>query len=120
MGYMATQQEKRKDITLILPEAESVIVVGLNYYTDVKHTGDCTQGKISRYAWGTDYHEILPAMMQSLSKELTELVPNSQHKFYVDTGPILEKQWAIKAGLGWQGKHSNIINREIGSWFLLG
>ena len=120
MGYMATQQEKRKDITLVLPEAESVIVVGLNYYTDIQHKEDSTQGKISRYAWGTDYHEILPAMMQSLSKELTELEPNSQHKFYVDTGPILEKQWAVKAGLGWQGKHSNIINRAIGSWFFIG
>lgn len=120
MGYLAAHQEKRKNIRHILQDAQSVIVVGLNYYTDYQHKDDSTQGKISRYAWGTDYHEILPAMMQTLSKELTELVPNSQHKFYVDTGPILEKQWAIKAGLGWQGKHSNIINREIGSWFFIG
>jgi len=125
-GYHATMQyleknlEKRKDIREILPGAESVIVVGLSYYTPHAHHDSKEEGKISRYAWGTDYHEIIPMKMQEIVSTLQSIDPDSQSKVYVDTGPIPEKQWARKAGIGWQGKNSNIISREIGSWFFLG
>ena len=120
MQYMERNLEKRKDIREILPGAESVIVVGLSYYTSHQHEEVEGHGKISRYAWGTDYHEILPVKMQEIVSVISSINPESQSKIYVDTGPIPEKQWARKAGIGWQGKNSNIISREIGSWFFLG
>ena len=125
-GYHATMQyleknlEKRRDIREIRPGAESVIVVGLSYHTPYQHENEEGQGKISRYAWGTDYHEILPVKMQEIVSVITSINPDALSKIYVDTGPISEKQWARKAGIGWQGKNSNIISREIGSWFFLG
>lgn len=120
MQYMERNLEKRQDIREILPGAESVIVVGLSYHTPYQHEEATGQGKISRYAWGTDYHEIMPVNMQEIVSVITSISPESQSKIYVDTGPIPEKQWARKAGIGWQGKNSNIISREIGSWFFLG
>ncbi len=120
MQYMERNLEKRKDIREILPGAESVIVVGLSYHTPYQHEEVKGHGKISRYAWGTDYHEILPVKMQEIVSVISAINPESQSKIYVDTGPISEKQWARKAGIGWQGKNSNIISREIGSWFFLG
>jgi epoxyqueuosine reductase len=117
---MERNLEKRQDIREILPGAESVIVVGLSYHTPYQHEEATGQGKISRYAWGTDYHEIMPVNMQEIVSVITSISPESQSKIYVDTGPIPEKQWARKAGIGWQGKNSNIISREIGSWFFLG
>jgi epoxyqueuosine reductase len=120
MHYLERNREKRKDIREILPGAQSVIVLGLSYYTPHQHNTLEQEGKISRYAWGTDYHEILPGKMQEIVNVLQNIDPNSESKIYVDTGPIPEKQWARKAGIGWQGKHSNIISREIGSWFFLG
>ena len=120
MHYLEKNLEKRKDIREILPGAESVIVVGMSYYTPHQHDQSIEKGKISRYAWGTDYHEILPKKMQEIVSTLEGIDPHAQHKIYVDTGPISEKQWARKAGIGWQGKNSNIISREIGSWFFLG
>lgn len=120
MQYMERNLEKRQDIREILPGAESVIVVGLSYHTPYQHEEASGQGKISRYAWGTDYHEIMPVNMQEIVSVITSISPESQSKIYVDTGPIPEKQWARKAGIGWQGKNSNIISREIGSWFFLG
>lgn len=120
MQYMERNLEKRRDIREILPGAESVIVVGLSYHTPYQHQYAEDQGKISRYAWGTDYHEILPVKMQEIVSVISAINPESQSKIYVDTGPIPEKQWARKAGIGWQGKNSNVISREIGSWFFLG
>jgi len=120
MKYLEHHREKRENIELVLPGAKSVIVVGLSYHTSHVHSEEVHSGKLSRYAWGTDYHEILPQKMQAIVSTLQELHPDSSSKIYVDTGPISEKQWARKAGIGWQGKHSNIISREIGSWFFIG
>ncbi len=120
MTYLERNAEKRKDIRSILPEAKSVIVVGRSYHTSQKHESGDDVGKISRYAWGTDYHELLPDKMQAIIDVLECIHPHSKSKVYVDTGPVSEKQWARKAGIGWQGKHSNIISREIGSWFFIG
>ena len=120
MSYLTNNQEKRQDVRNILPQAASVIVLGLSYQTPHSHINNSQEGKISRYAWGTDYHEILPEKLEAIVSAIHKINPESQSKYYVDTGPVLEKQWAVKSGLGWQGKHSNIISREIGSWFFLG
>ncbi len=120
MQYMARNLDKREDVRAILPSAESVIVVAQNYYTPFSHVPKQDEGKISRYAWGTDYHEVIPPKLRTLCMALSEIDPKAEHKIYTDTGAILEKAWAVRAGIGWQGKHSNIIAREIGSWFFLG
>lgn len=124
-GYAADMEwikrgfEKRRDIRNIMPEAKSVISLAYNYYTPFEH--DDTQPKISRYAWGKDYHKILKPKL----KELCELIEGMTSanplltRAYVDDGPLMDKVWAQKAGIGWMGKHSNIINPEYGSWFFL-
>lgn len=120
LGYMERNLDKRHDVSLILPGAQSVIVVTQNYYTPHTHTTDAGTGKISRYAWGDDYHDVIPPKLEQLSAFIRELYPDAISKYYTDTGPVMEKQWAVRAGVGWQGKHSNIISRHYGSWFFLG
>lgn len=121
LGYMERNQEKRADVRCILPETRSVIVVAQNYYTSHKHKPLPTDyGKISRYAWGDDYHDVIPPKLEQIAGEIKRFDPEATTKVYTDTGAILEKQWAVRAGIGWQGKHSNIISREIGSWFFIG
>jgi len=119
MGYLERNLDKREDIRLILPNAESVIVVAQNYYTTATHPPDAV-GKISRYAWGDDYHEVIPPKLRELATEIERLFPDCNTKIYTDTGHLLEKAWAVRAGIGWQGKHSNVISRQHGSWFFIG
>ncbi len=118
MGYMERNAEKRRDVSEIVPGAQTVIVVALNYYTPFTHEGE--GGKVARYAWGDDYHDVIPERLDRIIAAINEIDPTSESKRYTDTGPILEKQWAVRAGLGWQGKHSNVLRRDIGSWFFLG
>lgn len=120
LGYMSRNSEKRRDIREILPSAKSVIVLSQNYFTPFEHENSETSGKISRYAWGDDYHDVIPPKLEKLRAVLREIDPECETKIYTDTGAVLEKQWAVRAGIGWQGKHSNIISREIGSWFFIG
>ena len=120
LDYMRRNVDKRRDVDLVLPGAVSVIVVGCNYYTPHHHAQEADRGKISRYAWGDDYHDIIPPKLHALGELIAATRPGSVCRAYTDTGPLLEKQWARRAGIGWQGKHSNIINRDIGSWFFLG
>lgn len=119
MDYLARNGDKREDITLLLPNAKSVIVCAVNYYTPHNHI-EADNGKISRYAWGTDYHEVVPPILKKIENTILQFNDNAQIKRYVDTGPIMEKSWAVKAGIGWQGKNSNIISRKHGSFFFLG
>ncbi|MCC7437869.1 MAG: tRNA epoxyqueuosine(34) reductase QueG [Armatimonadetes bacterium] len=120
MEWIARNNHKRRDVRQILPSARSVIVVARNYYTPHQHSSQPDHAKISRYAWGRDYHNILPKKLKQLHQFIQTLEPNAESRWYVDTGPILEKQWAVRAGLGWMGKHTNIINRTMGSWLFLG
>lgn len=119
MNYMEKNFEKRNNVKQILADAKSVISLALNYYTPDSYSDDESNGKISRYAWGKDYHLIIWAMLDELEEELKKV----DHKFesisYVDTGPVMDKAWAVRAGIGWLGKHTNVINREIGSWFFI-
>lgn len=119
MAYMGRNLEKRNDVKNILPQAKSVISLGLNYYTDEKYENKKGTGKISRYAWGKDYHLIIWEKLDKLVEQLKNIDPNFDAKTYVDTGPVMDKAWAVKSGLGWMGKHTNVINKEYGSWFFI-
>ena len=119
MSYMERNVSKRKNPKEILPDAKSIISLGLIYNTPFTHSGKNDKGKISRYAWGKDYHLIIWDMLDELETELKEIDPQFNSISYVDTGPVMDKVWAVKAGLGWMGKHTNVINRDLGSWFFI-
>lgn len=126
MGYMEKNLHKRKDVKEILPSAKSVISLALNYYTPENYSNEndkekiCLQsGKVSRYAWGKDYHLIIWQKLDELETRLKELEPELETLSYVDTGPVMDKSWAVRSGIGWMGKHTNVINPEIGSWFFI-
>lgn len=119
MSYMERNSEKREDVAKILPGAESVISLGLNYYTPETYENRNNAGKISRYAWGKDYHLIIWEKLDKLIKDFKKIDPNFEAKSYVDTGPVMDKAWAVKSGIGWLGKHTNVINKNIGSWFFI-
>lgn len=120
MSYLERNLDKRKDINNILPQAKTIITVAFNYYTDRIHENLENSGKISRYAWGDDYHDVFLEKLKVLANYINEIEPESSQKAYVDTGSILEKQWAVRTGLGWQGKNSLILNRKLGSYFFIG
>ena len=118
MAWLAREPEKRIDPRLIFPEAKSMIVVAMNYFTPHEH-GESV-GKISRYAWGEDYHEILKERLRALLAWIEAEIPDAKGKVCVDTAPVMEKAWAARAGLGWIGKHSNLITTDFGSWVFIG
>ena len=120
MGWMKREPEKRADPRLILENAKSVISVALNYFTPHEHENSPAKGKVSRYAWGDDYHDVLKEKLRELSGFIAEFCPEAASKACVDTAPVMDKAWAQRAGLGWIGKHSNLITREYGSWVFLG
>lgn len=119
MNYMERNLEKRFDVSAILPGAKSIISLALNYYTNDRYKEETGFGKVSRYAWGKDYHLLIWEMLEILEEEFLEIDSTFESKSYVDTGPVMDKVWAAKSGIGWQGKNSNIISREIGSWFFI-
>jgi len=119
MDYMSKNFDKRKNVKRILPNAKSIISLGLNYYTPHQHTNEINNGKVSRYGWGKDYHLIIWSMLDELESELKKIDPQFECISYVDTGPVMDKAWAVRSGIGWLGKHTNVINREIGSWFFI-
>ena len=120
MQWLGREPEKRADPRMIFAAAESVIVVALNYYTPHKHPEDEDRGKISRYAWGDDYHDVLKEKLGELLVFIKTLDESAEGKICVDTAPVMDKAWAARAGLGWIGKHSNLITKEYGSWVFLG
>lgn len=120
MDWMERGFEKRSDPRAIVPNARSVIAVAMNYYTDTAHSKDPDIGKISRYAWGDDYHDVMKERLETLYRFISNEAPGSTGRYYVDTGPVMDKVWAARAGLGWQGKHTNLITKEFGSWVFLG
>jgi epoxyqueuosine reductase len=119
MDYMQRNLDKRKDVKNIVRNAKSVISLGMNYYAPYSYSNKKDAGKISRYAWGKDYHLIIWAILDQFEEELKIIDPNFRSFSYVDTGPVMDKAWAVRAGIGWLGKHTNVINREIGSWFFI-
>jgi epoxyqueuosine reductase len=120
MAWMARDPARRSDPRAVLPGCRSVIAVGMNYDTGHRATEGLSYGRIARYAWGEDYHRILGDRLACLETALREWAPDAKTRSYVDTGPIMEKAWAQEAGLGWIGKHSNLVSAEHGSWLVLG
>ncbi len=120
MDWMARNVEKRTDPAVIVPGAKSVICVALNYYTPVQHSSEPDVGKISRYAWGDDYHDILVGKLKQLWAWMQPEFPGIDGRYYVDTGPVMDKVWAQRAGIGWIAKHTNVITQDHGSWVFLG
>lgn len=115
MNYLARGAEKRRDTRLPLPGTSSAIVVGLNY------GGTSPPGPIARYARGDDYHDVMWRMLDTLHDWINDQVETAvRGKSYVDTGPILERDLARQAGLGWHGKNTNLINPQLGSFFFIG
>lgn len=123
MGYLEKHLGLKRDPRNCLPEAKSVISLAINYFTlDPAQTlvEDPERGQISRYAWGDDYHEVIRAKLHELTEFIGETGQKElKQKIYVDTGPIIEREYAQKAGMGWIGKNTNFINWKSGSWFFL-
>lgn len=120
MRWMEREPEKRSDPRILFPPARSVIVVARNYFTPHEHPESAEMGKISRYAWGDDYHDVMKGLLFRLVDEIKTIKPEMESKVCIDTAPIMDKAWAVQAGLGWIGKHSNLITKDIGSWVFLG
>jgi epoxyqueuosine reductase len=118
MAWMASP--KRQDIHQVMPSVRSVISVALNYYTPHSHSDDPHHAKISRYGWGRDYHRVLQKRLKALALWMAEQIPGAETRYYADTGPVQDKVWAERAGLGWIAKNGNLITRRYGSWVFLG
>jgi epoxyqueuosine reductase len=117
MQWMDRGAEKRCNPQQVLPGARSIIIVALNYWQGAE-TAPRTSGRIARYAWGDDYHDLMLEKLEQLSAFLTGL--GGTQKCYVDTGPILERDHAAEAGIGWHGKSTMLIDPKLGTWFFLG
>ena len=112
---------KRLDIRACFPgQVFSVICVALNYYTPHQHSKKPEDGKISRYAWGRDYHKVMHKKLKVMSRWLESQGEEIQTRYYADTGPVQDKVWAQRAGIGWLAKNGNVITRKYGSWVFLG
>lgn len=121
MDWMERNFDKRTDPTKLVDGAKSVISVLHNYYQPVDQPEDPEVGKISRYAWGDDYHEVMKEKLYLLYQWLEEEVgAEINGRAFVDSAPVMDKAWAARSGISWQGKHSLALNRESGSFFFLG
>ncbi len=121
MGYLERNLERRGDPAQVLPGVRSILCVGMNYNTGEEGTGSGLKGRIARYARGDDYHEVLKdRLFRLLDFIRAEGGPEVEGRVYVDTGPVLEREVAARAGVGWFGKHTGLIHKRAGSWLLLG
>jgi epoxyqueuosine reductase len=124
LGYHADMEwmanPKRQDIRLVMPEVRSLVCVALNYYTADQRPEGEEYAKISRYGWGRDYHKVLHKKLKQLATWLESWSEGVKARYYADTGPVSDKVWAQKAGIGWIAKNGNVITREYGSWVFLG
>jgi epoxyqueuosine reductase len=118
MQYMENHFDKRLDPRLLVDGARSVISLGLNYYTDQPQT-DPLSPKISKYAYGSDYHSVIKDKLKQLLEVINDEIGEVGGRAFVDSAPVLDKAWAKKAGLGWIGKNTNLINQKAGSFFFL-
>lgn len=119
MAYMNNHFDKRLDPRLLFDDAKSVISVSLNYFTEDKQI-DQEAPKLSKYAYGTDYHFVIKDKFKALLNFIKENIGDVSGRAFVDSAPVLDKAWAKKSGLGWIGKNTNLINNKTGSFFFLG
>ncbi|WP_294819774.1 tRNA epoxyqueuosine(34) reductase QueG [uncultured Flavobacterium sp.] len=117
MQYMENYFDKRLDPTLLVDGAKSVISLLLNYYPPDKQTGDSY--KISKYAYGQDYHFVIKEKLKELLHSIQSFIGEVGGRAFVDSAPVLDKAWAAKSGLGWIGKNSNLLSKQVGSFFFI-
>ncbi|GAB6166056.1 tRNA epoxyqueuosine(34) reductase QueG [Thermostilla marina] len=121
MTYVARRREAYEHPARLLPDCRSVIMVVWRYPAEKQNFGAvCEDGRVARYARGRDYHDVLRPLLKRLGRFVGERIPGARWRAFVDTAPILEREWAQRAGLGWIGKNSMLLRRDYGSWFLLG
>lgn len=116
MAWMAKNTERRTDPRMVLPGAKSMVVFALNYFQGVKPSGPL-EGRIARYAWNEDYHDLIEKKLAVINTFLESR--GGTQRYYVDTGPVLERDFASESGLGWNGKSTMQIHRSLGTWFFL-
>lgn len=117
MSYMENHFDKRLDPRLLIDDAQSVISLLLNYFPHETQTKDTY--KISKYAYGEDYHHVIKAKLKSLLQFIQAEIGEVNGRAFVDSAPVLDKAWAAKSGLGWIGKHSNLLSKKAGSFFFI-
>jgi epoxyqueuosine reductase len=118
MAYMENHFDKRLDPRLLVDDSKSVISLSLNYFPEQQQT-DPNAPKISKYAYGADYHEVIKDKLFQLLNFITEEIGEVAGRAFVDSAPVLDRAWAKRAGIGWIGKNSNLINKKNGSFFFL-
>lgn len=118
MAYMENHFDKRLDPRLLVEGTETVVSLLFNYFTD-KRQEDPEAPKLSIYAYGEDYHQVVKEKMKILMADISDKIGKVNGRFFVDSAPVLDKSWATKSGLGWMGKHSNLINKNQGSYFFI-
>lgn len=117
MSYMENHFDKRLDPTKLVDGAKSVISLLLNYYPE--ETQQEGTYKISKYAYGQDYHHVIKSKLRELQQFITENIGEVHGRAFVDSAPVLDKAWAARSGLGWVGKHSNLLTRQLGSFYFI-
>ncbi len=117
MRYMENHFDKRIDPTLLVPGAKSVVSLLLNYYPKELQRKDSY--KISKYAYGTDYHFVIKDKLKALLNFIQEEIGEVQGRVFVDSAPVLDKVWAARSGLGWMGKHTNLLTKQVGSFYFI-
>ncbi len=117
MGYMENHFDKRLDPRLLVDGAKSVISVLLNYYPEA--SPETENYKISKYAYGQDYHHVIKSKLRQLQEFISEAIGEVNGRAFVDSAPVLDKAWAAKSGLGWVGKHSNLLTQQVGSFYFI-
>ncbi len=118
MGYMENHFDKRLDPTLLVPGAKSVISLLYNYYPE-KDLATDNQFKIAKYAYGEDYHFVIKDKLKEFLQRIHEQIGEVNGRAFVDSGPVMERAWAKKSGIGWIGKNSLLLNKSMGSFFFL-
>ncbi|RBP47563.1 epoxyqueuosine reductase [Roseimicrobium gellanilyticum] len=116
MAWMARNLDRRSDPRVVLPGAQSVVMFAMNYFQGAEEPGEL-EGRIARYAWNDDYHDMIEKKLREVDAFL--ISRGGSQRFYVDTGPVLERDFASESGLGWNGKSTMQIHRKLGTWFFL-
>ncbi len=117
MGYMENHFDKRLDPRLLVPGGKSVVSILLNYYTEEQQVKGAP--KISKYAYGKDYHLVIKDKLKQLFQKIQEEIGEVNGRVFVDSAPVMDKAWAVRSGLGWMGKNTNLINQKVGSFFFI-
>ena len=117
MAYMENNFDKRLDPRILVPGAKSVVSLLLNYYTDKQQVKGAP--KISKYAFGTDYHFVIKGKLKQLFQILQDQIGEINGRVFVDSAPVMDKAWAARSGLGWMGKNTNLITQKVGSFYFI-